>query len=187
MNKKREEYEMMNLKDKKYLIAYYSRRGNNYVSGRIVDLPIGNTETAAKMILEMTEGDMFHIEAVKPYPKDYTEATRIAQDELRTNVRPELTNHVENMDSYDMIFLGYPNWWGTMPMPVFTFLEQYDFSRKTIIPFCTHEGSGLGHSESDIKKLCTEATVLKGLAINGSRVSEAKKDIADWLDKAEIL
>jgi flavodoxin len=78
-------------------------------------------------------------------------------------------------------------WWGTVPMPVFTFLEQYDFSGKTIVPFCTHEGSGLGHSERDIKKLCPEATVLRGLAINGSRVSEAKMDNANWLDKAETL
>lgn len=173
----------MNLKGKKCLIAYYSRKGSNYVSGRIVDLPIGNTEVAANMIQEISGSDMFHIEAVKPYPKDYTETTKVAQDELRANTRPELTNHVKNMDSYDVIFLGYPNWWGTMPMPVFTFLEEYDFSGKTIIPFCTHEGSELGHSEKDILKLCPKATVLNGLAIHGSRVDAAKKDITNWLDK----
>ncbi|MCR4435455.1 MAG: flavodoxin [Clostridiales bacterium] len=177
----------MNLKDKKCLIAYFSRKGNNYVSGRIVDLPIGNTEVVAKMIQEMTGSDMFHIEAVKPYPKDYTETTKVAQDELRANARPELTNHTANMDSYDVIFLGYPNWWGTMPTPVFTFLEEYDFSGKTIVPFCTHEGSGLGHSEKDIAKLCPKATVLNGLAIHGSRVNAAKKDVTNWLNKIGII
>ncbi|MBB6215024.1 flavodoxin [Anaerosolibacter carboniphilus] len=176
----------MNLKDRKCLIAYFSRKGNNYVSGRIVDLPIGNTEVVAKMIQELTKGDMFHIEAVKSYPKDYTETTEVAQDELRVNARPELMNHVENMDSYDVIIIGYPNWWGTMPMPVFTFLEEYDFSGKIIVPFCTHEGSGLGHSERDIAKLCPKANVLKGLAIHGTAAGSAKTNISNWLDKMGI-
>lgn len=173
----------MNFKDKKCLIAYFSRKGSNYVSGRIVDLPIGNTEVVARMIQEMTGGDLFHIEAVKPYPKDYTETTEVAKAELRANARPELTNHTENMDSYDVIFLGYPNWWGTMPMPVFTFLEEYDFSGKTIIPFCTHEGSGLGHSEKDIAKLSPKATVVNGLALHGTRVNAAKPEVTSWLNK----
>ncbi|MFZ5966743.1 MAG: flavodoxin [Bacillota bacterium] len=176
----------MNLKDKKCLIAYFSRKGDNYVSGRIVNLPIGNTKVVANMIQEMTGSDMFHIEAVKPYPKDYTKTTEVAQDELRANARPELTNHTDNMNSYDVIFLGYPNWWGTMPMPVFTFLEEYDFSGKTIIPFCTHEGSGLGHSEKDIAKLCPKATILNGLAIHGSRMNAAEKNIKNWLNKISI-
>ncbi|WP_330602766.1 flavodoxin [Anaerosolibacter carboniphilus] len=174
------------MKDRKCLIAYFSRKGNNYVSGRIVDLPIGNTEVVAKMIQELTKGDMFHIEAVKSYPKDYTETTEVAQDELRVNARPELMNHVENMDSYDVIIIGYPNWWGTMPMPVFTFLEEYDFSGKIIVPFCTHEGSGLGHSERDIAKLCPKANVLKGLAIHGTAAGSAKTNISNWLDKMGI-
>lgn len=175
----------MNLKDKKCLIAYFSRKGNNYVSGKIEDLPIGNTEVVAKMIQEMTGSDMFHIEADKPYPKDYTETTKVAKDELRANARPELRNHTDNKDFYDVIFLGYPNWCGTMPMPVFTFLEEYDFFGKTIIPFCTHEGSGLGHSEKDIAKLCPKATVLNGLAIHGSRVNTAEKDVTHWLNKID--
>jgi flavodoxin len=176
----------LNFKDKKCLIAYFSRKGNNYVSGGIVDLPIGNTEIVAKMIREMTGSDMFHIEAAKSYPKDYTKATEVAQDELHANARPELTNHVENMDSYEVIFLGYPNWWGTMPMPVFTFLEEYDFSGKTIVAFCTHEGSGLGHSEKDIAKLCPKAAVLKGIAIHGTGVGSAKPNVSNWLDKIDI-
>ncbi|MEN6463506.1 MAG: flavodoxin [Syntrophomonas sp.] len=173
----------MSFNEAKCLIAYFSRKGNNYVGGQIVDLPVGNTEVAANMIQEITGGDLFHIKAVNAYPEDYTETTEVAKHELRADVRPELTGHVENIESYDVIFLGYPNWWGTMPMPVFTFLEEYDFSGKKMVPFCTHEGSGLGHSEKDIAKLCPQATLLKGLAIHGARVKDAKKNIANWLDK----
>jgi flavodoxin len=172
---------MMNLKEEKCLIAYFSRAGNNYVNGMIVNLSIGNTEVVAKMIQEMTEGDVFQIDPVNSYPEDYMETTEIAQKELGENARPELSAHLDDMDSYDVIFLGYPNWWGTMPMAVFTFLEEYDFSEKTIVPFCTHEGSGLGRSEKDIAKVCPKARLLKGLAIHGARASDAKKDVTDWL------
>lgn len=138
----------------KSLIAYYSRKGQNYLDGSIVNLPIGNTEVAAKKIQELTGGDLFHIDTVAVYPHDYTETTEVAMTEKKTNARPDLTDVVDDMDAYDVIYLGYPNWWGTFPMAVFTFLESYDFSGKTIIPFCTHEGSGLGNSERDIKKAC---------------------------------
>lgn len=178
---------MTNLKEEKCLIAYYSREGNNYVSGRIVNLPIGNTKVVANMIQEVTGGDVFRIDTVKSYPEDYTETTDVAKKELHDNARPELSSHVENMDSYSVIFLGYPNWWGTMPMPVFTFLKESDFSDKTIIPFCTHEGSGLGRSEKDIAKLCPKATLLKGLAIHGSRISAAKKYVTNWLSKIGMI
>jgi flavodoxin len=165
----------------KSIIAYYSRKGENYVNGNIINLMVGNTEVAATMIQKITGSDIFHIEAVKQYPKDYTETTEVAKKELREDARPELTSKVSNMDSYDVIYLGYPNWWGTFPMAVSTFLEAYDFSGKTIIPFCTHEGSGLGRSESDIKKLCACAKVKKGLAIKGSNVKTAEKDISYWI------
>ncbi|MBC7960251.1 MAG: flavodoxin [Vallitaleaceae bacterium] len=171
----------MNLENKKCLIAYFSRKGNNYVSGKTVSLPVGNTEVIAKMIQEMIGGDLFQIETVTPYPKDYTETTEVAQEELSDNARPELTNRVENMEAYDVVFLGYPNWWGTMPMAVFSFLESYDFSEKTIVPYCTHEGSGLGHSEKDISRLCHSSKVLKGLEIRGSRVGAAKDSLAAWI------
>ncbi len=177
----------MNSNNKKSLVAYFSRKGNNYVSGSIVNLSIGNTEVIAKMIQEKIGSDTFHIEAVKPYPTDYTETTNVAQEELSKNARPKLTAHVENMEAYDMIFLGYPNWWGTMPMPVFTFLEEYDFAGKTIIPFCTHEGSGFGNSEKDIMKLCPKAEVLYGKSFHGSSVKSAQKDVAEWIDKVEII
>ena len=176
----------MNVTNKKYLIAYYSRRGQNYVSGRIVDLKVGNTEVAANMIQKITGGDMFHIESVTAYPKDYTETTEVAKNELRAKARPKLTGQVENMGAYDVIFLGYPNWWGTMPMPVFTFLESYDFSGKTIAPFCTHEGSGMGHSAQDIAKACPKATVLKGIAIHGTGASSAESNVSSWIDEMSI-
>lgn len=173
----------MSLVHKICLIAYFSRKGQNYVNGKIVDLPIGNTEVVAKMIQKMTGSDMFQIESVEVYPEDYTEATDMARDELRAKARPKLTHQVENMDAFNVIFLGYPNWWGTMPMPVCTFLENYDFSGKAIAPFCTHEGSGLGHSEQDIRALCPNATVLKGMAIHGADASAANTKVADWLGK----
>lgn len=125
-------------------MAYFSREGKNIVGGAITDLPVGNTEVVARMIQKATGSDSFRIEAVNPYPKDYHETTDVAQKEQRTDARPELTAHVENMDAYDVTLLGYPTWWGTMPMPVFTFLEEYDFAGKTIVPFYTHEGSSLG-------------------------------------------
>jgi flavodoxin len=177
----------MNLTTKKCLIAYFSRKGQNYVSGKIVDLKVGNTEVVAKMINKITGGDMFHIETVKAYPKDYTETTEVAKNELRTKARPKLTGRVENMGVYDVIFLGYPNWWGTPPMAVFTFLESYDFSGKTIVPFCTHEGSGMGHSEKDIVKSCPKATLLEGIAILGSSASSAEAKVSSWIDGLGII
>ncbi|GKU24257.1 flavodoxin [Clostridium folliculivorans] len=168
---------------KKSLIAYFTREGNNYVSGNIINLSVGNTEVAAKMLQKITEADLFRIEAVKPYPKDYTECTEVAKKELQQSARPDLASMVDDIDSYDVIFLGYPNWWGTFPMPIFTFLETYDLSRKKIIPFCTHEGSGMGRSESDIKKLYPGAKVEKGLAIKGSSVKGAEKEISKWAQK----
>lgn len=152
-----------------------------------MNLQVGNTKVVADMIQEITGSDAFCIDTVKSYPRGYTATTNVAKKEQNDNARPELSSHVGNMDSYNLIFLGYPNWGGTIPMPVFTFLEEYDFSGKTIVPFCTHEGSGLGHSEKDIAKLCPKATLLKGLAVQGSRVSAAKKDVTDWLSKIGMI
>ena len=122
----------MNVTNKKCLIAYFSRKGLNYSSGGIVDLKVGNTEVVANMIQKITGGVLFHIESDTAYPNEYQEATEVAKNELRAKARPKLTRQVENMGTYDVIFLGYPNWWGTMPMAVFTFLDSYDFSGKTI-------------------------------------------------------
>ncbi len=166
---------------KKILIAYYSRKGQNYKGGNIVNLPIGNTEVIAQKIQQITGGDLFEIQTVKTYPADYTTTTRVAQDELSKDARPELLEYLETPDDYDVIYLGYPNWWGTFPMAVCTFLESFDSSGKTIIPFCTHEGSGIGHSEKDIKRLCPDAAVEKGIAIRGGSVNGADGVLQSWI------
>jgi flavodoxin len=171
---------MTDLKGEKCLIVYFSKKGQNYVNGSIVNLPVGNTEVAAKMAQEVTGGDLFEIRTVKPYPADHMETIDVAKVELRNNARPEIATHVDNMDEYDTIILGYPNWWGTMPMAVCTFLEEYDFAGKTILPFCTHEGSGMG-GERDIKRICPSAKVKKGLAIHGGSVNRAANNIKSWL------
>lgn len=167
---------------KNILIAYYSRKGENYWNGSIKNIAKGNTEVIAEIIQENVGGELFEIDTVNAYPKDYYECIDIAKNELRSEARPELTDKIDNIDDYDVIFLGYPNWWGTMPMPVFTFLESYDMSEKTIIPFCTNEGSGMGASERDIKK-CTNANVLKGLSIHGAEAAsqESAKKVEKWL------
>ena len=168
------------------LIAYYSRKGQNYVGGDIVDLPEGNTEVAAKMIEAVTGGEFLEIETVKPYPAGYQETTEVARRELRDSARPELRNLPVSIDDYDVVFLGYPSWWGTPPMAVFTFLESYDFSGKTIVPFCTHEGSGMGRSERDIREACPGATVFDGLAIRGGSVRGAEDAIRKWIGSARL-
>ena len=165
----------------KKLIAFYSRADENYVNGLIKTLEVGNTEIVAGMIKELTGADVFKIEQMEPYARDYNECIAQAQADQRQNARPDLKSFPEMLDEYDVIYLGYPNYWSTMPMAVFTFLEHFDFSGKTIKPFCTHEGSGLGSSLSDIKKLCPAAKVEKGLAIHGGSVKRSRKDIEKWV------
>ena len=165
------------------LIAYYSRRGENYWDGQIVSLAKGNTEVVAGMIQKVVGGDLFEIDTVKPYPADYTACTEVAQEELRCNARPELKNYLESLAGYDTIFVGFPNWWGTCPMAVFTFLEHYDLTGKKIIPFCTNEGSGMGSSERDLKKVCTGAEVLNGLQIRGYKAVQSEAVVVQWEEK----
>lgn len=170
------------MSDPKSLIAYYSRKGENYVAGDIVDLSVGNTEVAALMIRTLTGGDLLQIETVQEYPLDYHETTEVAGKELRAKARPALCGLPGDIDGYDVVFLGFPNWWGTPPMAVFTFLESYDFAGKTIVPFCTHEGSGMGHSERDLRAACPGATVLDGLAVRGAEVQGAEPSIKSWIE-----
>ena len=165
----------------KKLIAFYSRADENYVNGQIKTLAVGNTEIAAEIIHELTGADMFKIEQAVPYSKDYSECIAEAQTHQKQNARPQLKACPESIDGYDTIYLGFPNYWSTMPMAVFTFLEKFDFGGKTIKPFCTHEGSGLGSSVADIKKLCPKANVEKGLAIHGGSVGKSKAAIEKWL------
>lgn len=176
----------MKFNEKKVLIAYYSRKGNNYVSGRILDLPVGNTQVIAAMIKELTNGTLLQLEAAHPYPSGYDECTEVAKEEFRTKARPALAKKSPDLSRFEVIFLGYPNWWGTMPMPVFTFLEGADLSGKTIIPFCTHEGSGMGNSERDIIKTCPQSQVHKGLAITGSKVASSRELIEKWVASIQV-
>lgn len=142
-----------------------------------------NTQSVAEQIRARTGGDIFRITTKNAYPTDYRATTSQARTELDNNERPELTSTVppEEMKKYDTIFVGYPNWWGTAPMAVFTFLEQYDLAGKTILPFCTHEGSGLGRSSADIEKSCSGATIGQGLAVRGGSAASAGNDVANWL------
>lgn len=165
----------------KILIAYYSRADENYVSGALKTIPVGNTEVVAEYIKEFAGADMFKIEQAKPYSKDYNSCVEEAKADQTRNARPELKNYLDSVGDYDVIYLGYPNYWGTMPMAVFTFLEHYDFGGKKIKPFCTHEGSGMGNSVSDIKKLCPSANVESGLSIYGSRVKNSKNEVERWV------
>lgn len=167
---------------KKILVAYFSRTGENYEVGNITK---GNTHIVADMIAEATGADMFEIKTVKPYPVNYRECTELAKFELAEGVRPELTATVPNMKDYDVIFIGYPIWWSDMPMAVYTFLESYNFSGKTVIPFCTAAGSGLSGTERNIAKACTGATVLTGLGIEGKKAQRdpdnVRADVLKWL------
>lgn len=165
------------------LIVYYSRKGENYWSGSIKNLTKGNTEIVAEMIRDAVGGDLFEVDTVKPYSSDYNACTEEAQQELRKNARPELKRYMDSLDGYDIIFVGYPNWWGTMPMAMFTFLEHYDLSGKKIIPFCTNEGSGMGSSERDLKKICVGAEVVSGLAVRGCKAAESGSKVSAWAEK----
>ncbi|SNX53974.1 flavodoxin [Thermoanaerobacterium sp. RBIITD] len=159
-------------KTENILVAYFSHSGN--------------TRVIANQIHESVGGDIFEIKTVDSYPNNYNAVVNLARQEQKNDYRPKLAAKVKNMDSYNVIFIGYPNWWGTMPMAVFTFLEEFDFSGKTIVPFCTHEGSALGQSVTDIKKLCPQSTILDGLAIRGSNVETAQDEVSEWLREIGI-
>ncbi|HVN65744.1 MAG TPA: flavodoxin [Methanomicrobiales archaeon] len=147
----------------------------------------GNTRVIAHQIHENTGGDIFEIVPVDPYPREYDTVVEQARKELDKDEKPRLKTKVGNMGSYNVVFVGYPNWWGTIPRPVATFLSEYDFSGKTIAPFCTHEGSRLGRSVTDIKELCPQSTILEGLAVRGSDVRNAKDEVAGWLREIGMM
>lgn len=168
------------------LIAYFSHEKENYVDGEIKVLDIGNTKVVAHKIQKIINGDVFEIKPLHDYPYLYHDCTELAKKELNQNVRPKVKDIVSNIEEYDNIYLGFPNWWSTMPMCIWTFLESYDFSNKNIYPFCTHEGSGMGSSESDIKKLCPNSLVHKGLTIRGSKVFNSDETIKKWIKEKLI-
>lgn len=171
------------MNSKKVLVAYFSRADENYNVGYIEK---GNTQIVAEVIAEKTGGTLFHIAPSEPYPSDYMECIALAKKEMNANARPAIIGDIEVAD-YAVVFLGYPNWWGEAPMPVYTFIEQHDWHGKIVVPFCTHEGSGLGCTESRLRRACYGATFLPGLAIQGSVTQtdeeEVEKSVKHWLNK----
>lgn len=167
----------------KTLIVYYSRKGENYWNGSIKKLSKGNTEVVAEMIADITGGDLFEVDTVKPYAEDYYTCTDEAKKELRERARPKLKNYLDSLEDYDTVFVGYPNWWGTMPMAMFSFLEHYDLTGKRILPFCTNEGSGMGSSERDLKKICKGARIESGLSIHGAEAANSCGKVEAWVRK----
>ena len=164
----------------KTLIAFFSRADENYFGGAMRYVKVGNTEIAAGIMKELIEADTFKIEMKAPYSPVYMTCIEEAKKDLRAGARPELKSMPENIDGYDTIVLAYPNYWGTMPMAVYTFLEHFDFTGKTILPLCTNEGSGMGSSERDIKKTCPGAEVKKGLPVTGSAAANSRSSLERW-------
>ena len=171
----------------KTLIAFFSRADENYFGGAMRYVKVGNTEIVCDLIKEMIPADTFKIEMKNPYSPVYMTCIEQAKKDLRAKARPELVSMPESIDEYDIIMLAYPNYWGTMPMAVFTFLEQYDFSGKTILPLCTNEGSGMGGSERDIVKAAPGADVKKGLSITGSSAANSGDAVRKWLGANGVL
>lgn len=165
------------------LIIYYSRKGQNYLNGSVTDLAKGNTERVAEYIRNAVDCDLFEIETVKEYAKDYTRCTEEAKDELRQNARPELKRYLSDISQYDNIVVAGPCWWGTYPCAVFTQLEKLDFTGKKVFPVMTHEGSGLAGAPAALKKYCKGATVGEGLAVQGAGITKSESTIAAWAKK----
>ena len=157
---------------KKILVAYYSHTGN--------------TREIANQIHKIVGGNIFEIQAVTTYPDDYEEVKKRARQELDSGYKPALKTKINNIKSYDIVFIGYPIWWGTFAAPVKTFLSEYDFSGKTIVPFCTHGGSGLGRSITDIAALCPHSTILDGLAVWGKNAKTAQNDVSAWVHRLKV-
>lgn len=170
------------------LVVYFSvpdDRDNSYVE--VGGERLGNTQYMAQVIQENTGADIFRIQPTTPYPTDHEELLEVAQDEIRTNARPEINDTIENFDSYDVVFVGYPNWNADMPYIMYSFFENYDFSGKTIVPFMTHGGSGFSGTQGTIAELEPDATMLEGKAISRSSIENAEQEIIDWIDEIGLL
>ncbi|MDE6084408.1 MAG: flavodoxin [Muribaculaceae bacterium] len=171
--------------DGKKLVVFFSHTGENYNVGNIEK---GNTHIIADMIADATGADIFEIVPEKGYPEDsYDECIEIAKKELQSDARPAVKGDI-NIEDYDVVFIGYPNWWGNPPMCVYTFIENHDWDDKTVIPFITHEGSGMGGTDRKIAEACEGSNTLtgKGLAVQGKVAQEnrdsAQKNVDNWLN-----
>ncbi len=178
---------MNNMETKqKGLIAFFSRADENYAVGYIEK---GNTHIVAEIIAAETGADLFRIETKNPYPADYDRCIEVAKREKKSNARPAIKGDI-CVEDYDVIYLGYPNWWGEMPMAVYTFIEMHNWQNKIIVPFCTHEGSGLSGTERRIQSACIGGIVLTGLAIHGTTAQHepetVRKAVISWLEKLDL-
>lgn len=165
------------------MVIYFSRNGENYFGGQLKNIEKGNTEVIAEYIKDLTGADLFKVEPASDYPEDYMKCIDVAKKEQQNDARPELKETLDDISEYDTIYIGFPNWWGTLPMPMFTQLEQLDFTGKVVKPFVTHEGSGFGSSQRDLKKLCEGAEIKKGLSVQGANVYDAKDTVSHWIDE----
>lgn len=147
----------------------------------------GNTRALAALMQALAGGDIAELETVHPYPAEYRATTEQAKRELAEGFMPPLKTRFENLAQYDAIIVGSPCWWSTVAPPVMTFLSGHDLSGKTIAPFMTHEGSGLGHTVADLKRLCPNSNVTEGLAVRGSRAAEARNEAAEWLARIGLV
>lgn len=147
----------------------------------------GNTEYVAQMISRQTGADLFAIQTVRTYPSPHRPLIEAAKKEAEANERPQLKKRIENLSDYDVIFVGYPNWWYDMPMVIYTFFDEYDFSGKTIIPFVTHGGSRFSQSVETIKEMEKSATVIQGPSVAGRNVPDAEESIKAWLENQGFL
>ena len=171
----------------KTLIAFFSRADENYFGGAMRYVKVGNTEIVCGIICELIDADSFKIEMKEPYSPVYMTCIEQAKKDLRDKVRPELVRYPESLDAYDTVVLAYPNYWGTMPMAVVSFLEHFDFSGKTILPLCTNEGSGMGGSERDLRRYAPGAEIRRGLSITGSRAAASRDEVKRWLSANGLL
>ena len=169
------------------LIAYFSRADENYFGGAMRYVKVGNTEIVCNDMMKLLPADSFKIEMKEPYSPVYMTCIDEAKKDLRAKARPSLRSLPDSIDAYDTVILAYPNYWGTMPMAVYTFLEAFDFSGKTILPLCTNEGSGMGISEKEIKKVCPGAVVKKGLPITGSNAASSGALVEKWLKANGVM
>lgn len=168
----------------KILIVYFSRTGYNYPNQW---LEIGHTARVANFIADLTGGDKFEILPKVPYPDNYQETVAIAREELNNDARPEFIGRIDNLDEYNIVFVGGPVWHGVMPMIIRTFYDSYDLSGKTIVPFSTHAGSGLGDCERLAKSYYPTATVLEGLAVQGTSSAQSREIVEAWLKRIKII
>lgn len=171
----------------KTMIAFFSRADENYFGGAMRYVKVGNTEIVVDIMKDMISADVFKIEMKHPYSPVYMTCIEEAKKDLRAKARPELVSLPDNIDEYDTVILAYPNYWGTMPVAVYTFLEAFDFTGKTILPLCTNEGSGMGGSEKEIKKTCPGAVLKKGLPITGSSAANAAGSVKSWLSENGLM